>query len=88
MYQSFLRQLEEGFALFDHPQFMTSPFFHGLHTFLQLQDFCIKHAVTFKQTLVFGMLLGDLLLELGHLRQAAVAHPKAVLQATLQQKQN
>lgn len=34
------------------------------------------------------MLLGNLLLQLGHLRQAAITHPQAVLQATQQQEQD
>lgn len=34
------------------------------------------------------MLLVNLLLQFGHLRQAAITHPQAVLQATQQQEQN
>ncbi|MOA20338.1 hypothetical protein D3C78_1407780 [compost metagenome] len=67
---------------------MASPLFNGLHAFFQLQHFGIEHAVALEQALVFGMLLGNLLLQLGHLRQAAITHPQAVLQATQQQEQD
>jgi hypothetical protein len=34
------------------------------------------------------MLIGNLLIQLGHLRQTAIAHPQAVLQTSQQQEQN
>ena len=63
---------------------MASAFFNGLHAFLQFKNFRVKHAITLQQTLVFGVLVGNLLCQVGHLRQAPIAHPKAVLQASQQ----
>ena len=47
-----------------------------------------EDTVTFEQALVLALLLGDLPLQIGHLRQASIAHPQAILQASQQQDQN
>ncbi|MNG09604.1 hypothetical protein D3C84_930270 [compost metagenome] len=67
---------------------MASPFFNGLHAFFQLHDFCIHHSIALQQGLVFSLLIGNLLSQVGHLRQAAVSHPQAVLQTTQEQEQD
>ena len=45
----------------------------GLGAFLQLGDFGFKNPVALQQALVLAMLVGDLLLQVAYLRQAAIA---------------
>ncbi|MCY1278654.1 hypothetical protein D9M70_273870 [compost metagenome] len=67
---------------------MAGTLFDGFHAFFQLQHFRFEDAVALHQALVLALLLGDLLLQVLDLRQAAVAHPEAILQASQQQDQD
>ncbi|MNU01343.1 hypothetical protein D3C72_2447150 [compost metagenome] len=67
---------------------MASPLFNGLHALFQLTDFGVHHPVAFQQCLVLSLLIRNLLSQLGHLRQTAISHPQAVLQASQQQEQD
>src|SRR5690606_10385365 len=73
-------QLEQGFASLDHAEFVTGTLLDGLQPLLQLDDFCGKHTITLEQFLVLALMLGDLLLELGHMGEAALPHPQSILQ--------
>src|SRR5690554_7303030 len=65
-------QLEQGFTFLDHAEFVTGTLLDGLQPLLQLDDLCGKHAITLQQFLVLALLFGDLLLELGHMGEAAL----------------
>src|SRR5690606_5951061 len=73
-------QLEQGLAFLDHAQLMPGTLLDGLQTLLQLDDLCGEYAVALQQFFVLALLTGDFLLELGDMRQTALAHPQTVLQ--------